>query len=91
MIWIMAIFNTTAMALDIVVLCLNSIFTKTNKIKIVILLAPLVYLISMLPQNIMEVTAFGSITTDIALIYTVLVGLALFVMAKIRGVNRVTK
>ncbi|ASK61198.1 spore gernimation protein [Virgibacillus phasianinus] len=90
-IWIMAIFNTTSMALDIVVLCLNSIFTKTNKIKIVILVAPLVYAIGMFPQNIMEVSTFGSTTIDLALIYTVLIGLILFVMAKIRGVKRGAK
>lgn len=87
-IWIMAIFNTTSMALDIVVISLNSIFKHTEKIKIVCILAPIVYSISMLPQNILEVKSFGSTLFNTTLIYSLFIPLVLFVVAKLRGIKR---
>lgn len=90
-IWIMAIFNTTAMALDIAVLSLNSIFKNTKKIKIIFILSPIVYSISMFPQNTLEVSSFGSLVFDTAVIYTLFISLALFIVAKLRGVKRVVK
>lgn len=90
-IWIMAIFNTTALALDVAVLSLHSIFKHTKKIKVIFIVAPIVYSISMLPQNVMEVSSFGSNISTIAVIYTVFIALVLFVVAKLRGVKRVEK
>ncbi|ASN06426.1 GerAB/ArcD/ProY family transporter [Virgibacillus necropolis] len=90
-VWIMAIFNTTSMALDIAVMSLNSIFKHTKKVKIIFLLAPIVYSISMFPQDIIEVESYGSILFNTALIYSLFIPLVLFVVAKLRGVKRVGK
>ncbi|WP_404451295.1 spore germination protein [Virgibacillus necropolis] len=90
-IWIMAIFNTTTMAFDVAVLSLSSIFKHTKKIKIIFILAPIVYSISMLPQDKLELTSFGSIVFNTALIYSLFIPLMLFVVAKLRGVKRVNK
>ncbi|MFZ3579651.1 GerAB/ArcD/ProY family transporter [Virgibacillus sp. DJP39] len=90
-IWIMAIFNTTAMALDIAVLSIHSIFKKAKKIKVVLLLTPIVYCTSMLPQSLVEVASFGAIVSNAALIFTLLVGSFLLVIAKVRGVGQVGK
>ncbi|WP_404452097.1 spore germination protein [Virgibacillus necropolis] len=84
-IWIMAIFNTTTMALDIAVLSLNSIFKHTKKVKIVFILAPIVYGISMFPQNLIEVSLLGTIVSNTAFIYTLFIALALFVVSKLKG------
>ncbi|WP_404451297.1 spore germination protein [Virgibacillus necropolis] len=90
-IWIMAIFNTTAMALDIVVLSLNSIFNHTKKIKVIILVAPIVFSVSMFPQDLIEVTKLGSIVSNVAFSYTIFIGVFLFVIAKLRKVKPVGK
>ncbi|WP_404451852.1 spore germination protein [Virgibacillus necropolis] len=87
-IWIMAIFNTTAMALDIVVLSLNSIFNHTKKIKVIILVAPIVFSVSMFPQDLIEVTLLGSIVSNAAFVYTIFIGVVLFIVAKVKGVKR---
>ncbi|GAA0610893.1 spore germination protein GerLB [Virgibacillus siamensis] len=73
LIWTMAIFNTTSMALDIVVLSLNSIFKHTNKFKIILILSPIVFSTSMFPRDIFEVESYGSILFKISLIYSLFV------------------
>ncbi|ASN07025.1 GerAB/ArcD/ProY family transporter [Virgibacillus necropolis] len=90
-IWIMAIFNTTAMALDIAVLALNSIFKNIKKVNVIFIVTPIVYLVSMLPQDVIEVSLFGSIISNTIFIYTLFIALVLFVIAKLRGVKRVGK
>ncbi|MBR3121113.1 endospore germination permease [Oceanobacillus sp. FSL K6-0127] len=87
-IWIMAIFNTASMALDVAVLAINSIFSKMLKAKILFILVPIVYIISMLPQEIVEVNSFGAAMSISMLFYSVLVFALLFVIAKVRGVKR---
>lgn len=88
-IWIMAIFNTTAMALDIAVFAMTSILKKMSKMKIIFILSPIVYAIAMLPQDFTDVARFGAILGYTAVSYTVCVAILLIVLAKIRGVKRV--
>lgn len=90
-IWIMAIFNTTSMALDIVVLSLNSIFKNTKKVNVIFVLTPIVYSISMFPQNKLEISSFGSIVFDTAVIYTLFIASVLFVVAKLKKVKKIRK
>lgn len=87
-IWIMAIFNTTSMALDIAVMSINSIFKNIKKTKIVLVVSPIVYVTCMFPQNLLEVTAFGSFIGNTALLYSTSVVILLIVIAKIRGVKQ---
>ena len=88
-IWIMAIFNTTTIALDITVLAINSIFKKIQKVKLVLILSPIVYAVSMFPQNVMEVSTLGMLVSNTALVYGISVTILLIVFAKLRGVKRV--
>ncbi|KAB8137710.1 GerAB/ArcD/ProY family transporter [Gracilibacillus oryzae] len=85
-IWIMAIFNTTAMALDIAILALHSIFGKTNKIKLLFIVSPIVYITGMYPQDLMQLSHFSTFIGYSSLIYTVFVYILLFATAKIRKV-----
>lgn len=84
-IWMMAIFNTTTMALDVAVLALHTIFKKTNKMTIIFILSPMVYLISMLPQNFAQLNEFGTFVSYVSAASTLLVTILLLVIAKIRG------
>ncbi|WP_373895268.1 GerAB/ArcD/ProY family transporter [Virgibacillus natechei] len=87
-IWIMAIFNSTAMALDIGVFAMNSIFKNTLKVKLIFILAPIVYFISMYPETIVEVDTFAKIVGYTAFLFTVFTAVLLLVTAKWRGVKR---
>lgn len=88
-IWIMAIFNTTSMALDVAVMAINSIFKKVRKVTILFILSPIIYLIGMFPQNFLEVSALGSLVSNTALVYAIAVTMILIIIAKLRGVKRV--
>ncbi|MGN8648011.1 GerAB/ArcD/ProY family transporter [Gracilibacillus sp. HCP3S3_G5_1] len=85
-IWIMAIFNTTAMAFDITVLAINSIFTNMVKIKLILIIAPIIYVTSMYPQDLIQVSTFASYIGYSSTFYTSFVVILLFVIAKIRRV-----
>ncbi|WP_100012557.1 GerAB/ArcD/ProY family transporter [Lentibacillus sediminis] len=84
-IWIMAIFNTTVMVLDVAVLALHTLFKNTPKIKILLIVTPLTYLVSMYPQNLLEVSRFGEIISYTGVGLTVFLLILLSVMLKIRG------
>ncbi|WP_080875229.1 GerAB/ArcD/ProY family transporter [Oceanobacillus timonensis] len=87
-IWIMAIFITATMAMDIGVLALNLIFKKSEKLKIIFILTPIIYLVGMFPQDIVEVDFLGSIMGWMMIILNITVLILLSVVAKIRGVKR---
>lgn len=86
-VWIMAIFNTTALTFDLAVFAMTSIFTKVSKVKVIFIFSPIVYLAAMIPQDIVEVASFGRFIGFSAIIYTTFVVIFLFVIAKIRGVK----
>lgn len=88
-IWIMTIFNTAAMAFDIAVLALESVFKKAQKIKLILMLSPLVYVISMLPQNYTQLNQFGTMISYASAASTASVTVLLLIIAKIRGVRQV--
>ncbi|MEC5425653.1 endospore germination permease [Virgibacillus sp. C22-A2] len=83
-IWIMAIFNTTAMGLDVAVFALNSLF-NVKKAKILFVLSPLVYFIGMFPKNFNEVVTLGAFVGYYSLIVTVIVTIVLLIISKIKG------
>jgi len=86
-IWFMAIFNTAAMTFDIAVLTLNHVFHTIKKVKLVLILAPIIYLISMQPQDIVQLEQLGDFSVFGVFIYTIVIVFAVFVIAKIRGVK----
>ncbi|MFD1360881.1 GerAB/ArcD/ProY family transporter [Lentibacillus salinarum] len=87
-IWIMAIFNTTAMAFDVSVFALNAIFRKDRKMQLIFLLAPLVYIIGMTPNDTAEVSAFGMYVGYYGTFVTAGITVLLLITAKWRGVTK---
>src|SRR5699024_6778292 len=79
-IWIMAIFNTTTLGLDISVFALTQIFKNTPKYTIIFILSPLVYVTAMYPQNLIEVSSFGTYIGYVIFGYTVFVAVLLLVV-----------
>lgn len=88
LIYIMAIFNTSAMVMDISAFALTSIFKKVPKRTIVFILSPVIYLIAMYPQEFTEVSMYSKYVGYSTFSYTVCVVILLTVIAKIRGVKR---
>ncbi|KMZ39675.1 MULTISPECIES: endospore germination permease [Bacillales] len=86
-IWIMTIFNTCAMWLDITVLNLSSMFNKVRKTFWVLILSPMIYLVAMLPQNLVDFFTFADSITYFGMILVYLCPILLLLIAVIRGVK----
>ncbi|WP_188455075.1 GerAB/ArcD/ProY family transporter [Virgibacillus oceani] len=87
-IWIMAIFNTTVMALDIAILALSSIFKSKDKMRLILILSPLVYVVAMYPKDIEGIGVLGNIVGYSAIILTFTVTVLLGVVGKLRRVKQ---
>ncbi|ENH96631.1 spore germination protein GerLB [Gracilibacillus halophilus YIM-C55.5] len=86
-IWIMAIFNTAAMAYDLAVLGIQMLLKRKGKKTIVLSIAPVVFFIAMLPRNLLEVSTFGEVTGYVSFYYSIAVLLLFVIIAKFRGVK----
>lgn len=86
-IWIMAIFNTASLALDIVLISLSSIFHKTKKITFIIFLTPIIYFIAMFPVNSIRVSLMGQFLSYMSFGLGVVVPVFLLIIAKVRGIK----
>lgn len=87
MIWVMAIFTTAVIALDVTVLALQSVFKKITKLNIIFCLAPLVYFIGLLPKNYVEISTFSMLGTYFSQILLFFVVILLTIFSKIKGVK----
>ncbi|THE09602.1 spore gernimation protein [Bacillus timonensis] len=87
-IWIMAIFNTTAMSLDIAVFSMGSLFRNMKKATRILIISPLSYLICMFPQNINEITSFGTFISYSGGLVTIFIPSILLAIAKLRGIGK---
>lgn len=91
-IWAMAIFNTATMTLDTGVLLLTSLFKKVEKKVITIILSPIIFYISMFPQQLDQVQKSVNIFSVLYISFTVTIIFGLLLIANIRGVkNRAKK
>lgn len=90
-IWIMAIFNTVAIALDVSVFLLSSIFKRINKRLLTFILSPIIYYLSMFPQQEDQIKKISSIYSQFIAYFTITLTIGLLLIAKIRGANRETK
>lgn len=86
-IWIMAIFNTLAMTMDIAVMLLHSIFKNLKKITIIFILSPIIFYLCMFPETIAQVRAFIQVINIYFVFFATLSILLLYTVAKIRGIN----
>jgi len=87
-IWIMAIFNTVTIILDITILLLCSLFKKANKKMIAFILAPIIFYIGMFPQQTDQVKQASTFLSIFATSFSCFIIIMLFLVAKLRGVKR---
>jgi spore germination protein len=86
-IWIMALFNTTALAYDVAVLALNSIFKQFTKIAIVFGIAPVIFIIGMIPQDFIGLSKFAKNISFIGVVMALIIPSILLLVAKLRGIK----
>ncbi|RHW35799.1 spore gernimation protein [Lysinibacillus yapensis] len=87
-VWTMIIFTTALMAFDIAVMTLMMVFEKLKKIKVIFTLSPILFFISMLPKDYLELTKVSSVMSSFIVIYLVIVTILLGVAYKIKGGNQ---
>ncbi|MDF2959746.1 MAG: spore germination protein [Paenibacillus sp.] len=86
-IWIMTIFNTTAMAFDVSLFTLHQILPGIGKMTKIHVLAPLIYMISFYAQDSNELDSFGLLVSILIVICCVLLPTLIFIAAKWRRVK----
>lgn len=86
-IWMMAIFNTAAMILDVCVHLLSSIFKKMEKKIITFILSPIIFYFVFFLGEIEQIKATVSIVSQFFVYFTSGLIISLFLIAKIRGVK----
>lgn len=87
-VWILAIFSSAVFALDITTLLLQSVFQKIRKMSWILGIAPIAYLLSMIPRNNQEVFEWGSSAIVVLFSLSVTYTFVLFITAKWKGRRR---
>lgn len=86
-IMIMTIFNTTAMAFNVSILALGSIFHTVKKGVWILILAPIIYIFAMSLQSIIDLHHIRQFFIYIGMISSALIPSLLLVISKLRGVK----
>jgi spore germination protein len=87
MVWIMTIFNTTAMAYDVALIALSSVFKKVKKMTWIFVLSPILYIIAMTPQDAIELDTMGAWLSYCISVFSTIIPALLLLVASIRGVK----
>lgn len=86
-IWIMTIFNTAAMALDVTIIAFKSVFPKINKMTFLFILSPIIYLSGMFPPHLLAVFKVGEWLSYSGIVFGMVIPSILFIIAKVRGIE----
>ncbi|MBP3950493.1 GerAB/ArcD/ProY family transporter [Bacillus suaedae] len=86
-IWIMTLFNTTAMAFDVAVIALKSILPKIKRTILISVLSPIIYMIAFFPRNMVQVEKMGEWMSYSGLFMSMTVPLLILIIAKIRRIQ----
>ncbi|SDC66156.1 spore germination protein [Paenibacillus sp. UNCCL117] len=84
-IWIMAIFNSAKMAFDISAMTLKSLFPGIRRFRLIVMLAPVIYLIGMFPRNGNEFMMLGEIISYAGTVILIVIPSLIYAWTVIRG------
>ncbi|MDQ6418138.1 endospore germination permease [Paenibacillus sp. LHD-117] len=84
--WLVSTFATTSIALDMSVQSIHHV-VKVKKKTMLYVMAPSIYLVSMVPQNIVQLSNLGTIVSYLGLLGAIAIPLFLYAVAKIREVR----
>lgn len=86
-IWVMTVFNTAAMAFDMGILALRSLFKKAKRMRLVLILSPIIYIASMAPPNQISYFKAEEIIAYAGMVLCMGTPLALLMIARVRGIK----
>ncbi|WP_027088259.1 GerAB/ArcD/ProY family transporter [Cohnella panacarvi] len=86
-IWIMTVFNTASISIDVALACMRSILVSVRKPVAISGIIPVVYFIGMTPQTIGEVSLFGEWLSYIGIVLVGVVPTSLLIVSKARGIK----
>ncbi|MBD1381324.1 GerAB/ArcD/ProY family transporter [Metabacillus arenae] len=86
-VWVMAIFNTTSLAFDVSLMALSSLFQKVKKITFIFVLTPIIFMIAMFPQNLVEMELLSKYLNYSTYGVSIFVPTGLYVLAKARRIK----
>lgn len=89
MTWIITIFSTTIIYIDMIVIVLTSIFKKEKKQTFVFILMPIVYMISIFPNSQEEVRHFGNMATTVNFFYILIIPPILLLITFVKKEKRI--
>ncbi|WP_337101479.1 GerAB/ArcD/ProY family transporter [Paenibacillus sp. YIM B09110] len=81
--WVVSIFTTAAISLDLTVQSTYFLF-KAEKRKLMYGLTPVIYLLSMMPGNIVELGQLGLLVSNTGILTSLIIPVLLFVIVKIQ-------
>ncbi len=86
-IWIMTIFNTVAMSMDISVLSFGYVFPRVPKMTWLLIVAPVAYFLSMQPENTLDLHRYQEWLSYMGLLFSMLIPALLLLIAAARKVK----
>ncbi|MFD2924125.1 GerAB/ArcD/ProY family transporter [Halobacillus naozhouensis] len=86
-IWVMALFTSSIVFFDVSVVALNSLFKKVKKITLILVLAPVIFLVGMMPQDRLHLSKFSEILGYGGITVSIVIPTILLIVAKMRGVK----
>ncbi len=86
-IWVMALFTSSIVFFDVSVMAINSLFKKVKKVKLVLILAPVIYLMGMMPQNRLQLAKVSEGLGYTGICVSVIIPALLLILAKFRGIR----
>lgn len=84
-VWTTIVFTTALMAFDLAVMTLMMLFKKLRRIRVIFALSPILFFISMLPKDYLELTRISSFMNSFSIILIVGVTILLGVAYKVKG------
>lgn len=87
-IWTTILFTTTLVSFDLIVLLMMMLFKKAKKMNIIFGMSPLIFLLSMLTVNYIEITNVGRFLTNSLFIFLLIVTILLGITYKVKGGNQ---
>ncbi|QOT07949.1 endospore germination permease [Paenibacillus sp. JNUCC32] len=86
-IWLMTLFSTNAMAFDVALLALESVFPKHRRFMMILVLGPVLFILGLLPSSLRELNVFAEWISYMGVGFAWVLPALLLLIAKVRGVK----
>ncbi|CAG7627740.1 Spore germination protein YndE [Paenibacillus solanacearum] len=87
-IWLMTLFNSAAMSLDICSYIMCRLVGARKRLNVILSLAPVMFVLSFIPRDLHEFSSFGKLTSLVDLTACIMIPCMLYVVFLIKGGRR---